>query len=653
MSRLIEIEDLGRIHPVGDPQISPDGRRVAYVVTDVDIKRKTYRSAIWVAATDGSESARFTGGKKKDSNPRWSPDGTKLAFLSDRDGKNQLYVMPSDGGEATRLTDLKNGASDPVWSADGTAIAFTSKIDPEGMILLSEQTDEDRKREAEKSDVRVIRTLRYKFDGEGFLGDARRHILVVSAEGGRPRQITDGDWNDSQPAWSPEGREIAFVSNRTEDRERNTRADIWVAPLDGGEPHQVTASDGVYGNPAYSPDGKWLAFTGNPIDEPYGPTALTRLWLAGRPNGEPRNVTGEFDRAIGVMGQRPLWASDSSAIYDLVGDRGTTKLTRIGLDGEVSTLVAGEREMGGFSVANDGTLTFLASGPNLPHEVFVAASDGSDEHEVSRANADLLQELRLGTTEHFTYMGEGNVEIDGWLLKPPGFNPEVKYPLVLEIHGGPQGMYGYAFNHEFQLLAARGYVVVFTNPRGSTGQGQEFVSAALGDWGGIDYRDIMAGVDHVIGMGFIDEARQGVIGGSYGGYMTNWIVGHTGRFKVAVTLRSTCNRLNHFGTGDVAWSGGRWQFGTTPYDNPEIYMEKSPLSYVKNVTAPMLILASENDLRCPIEQSEQWFTALTLLGKTAKFVRFPNESHGLSRGGRPDHRVERFEHILGWFAEYL
>ncbi|HET9014923.1 MAG TPA: S9 family peptidase [Thermomicrobiaceae bacterium] len=663
MTRPIEIEDLARIRYVGDPRISPDGRRLAYVVTEVDLKGKQYRSAIWLAATDGSERARFTAGTAKDTAPRWSPDGRHLAFLSDRDGNVQLYVMPADGGEPQRLTDLKNGVADPVWSPDGSQLAFSSKLGPEGMVLRAEQSDEDRRREAEKSDVKVIRSLKYKFDGEGFLGDLHRHLFVVPAGGGRPRQLTDGDWDDSQHAWSADGSEIAFVSNRTPDRERNSVADIWTVPLDGGEPRRVTASDGAYGTPAYSPDGKHLAYVGNPVAPPYGPTTLAGLWVVPAAGGDARNLTAALDREVGntvtsdvhyvATVQRPLWSTDGTSVTVPISDRGSVRVVQVGLDGEIRTLLDGARDIVTVSRADDGRLGFTACDTTHPIEAFAADADGRDERALSHANDEFLHEVEVRPAEHFTFTGEGGQELDGWLITPHGFRDGVRYPLVLEIHGGPHGMYGNTFFHEMQVLAAAGYVVLYTNPRGSTGQGQQFVSAAMGDWGGVDYRDIMAGVDHVLGLGFVDQGRLGLTGGSYGGYMTNWIVGHTDRFRAAATDRCTANRFSQFGASDFAWSSGPWEFGGTPYDNPDGYMERSPITYIKHVTAPMLIIHSEQDHRCPIEEGEQWFVALRLLGKEAEMLRFPNESHGMSRTGRPDHRIERLTRLAGWFDEHL
>ncbi|HVX28861.1 MAG TPA: S9 family peptidase, partial [Nitrolancea sp.] len=537
MTRVMEIADLGEISYVGDPRISPDGSRIAYVVTEADIAGKKYRSAIWIATTDGSSERRFTSGSHKDSAPRWSPDGSQLAFLSDRSGTTQLYVMPADGGEPRKLSDLKNGVADPVWSPDGSRLAVTSKIGPEGMVLLADQTDEDRKREAEKSDVKVIRSLKYKFDGEGFLGDLRRHVFLVSADDGTTTQLTDGDWDDSSPAWSPDGLRVAFVSNRTENREFNRFSDIWVADVDSGNIHVVTPSDGQYATPVFAPDGARIAFTGAPISEQYGPNTITNLWVAPLSGGEATAISAGLDREIGgtsisdahyvAPAQLPVWTSDGSAILATYGDHGSTALGRFTLAGECQRIIEGPRELLNFSVANDGALALLISDSAHPFEVFASAPDGSGLRQISHANNDVLAEVAIGDPETFVTTTSDGTELDTWLLKPPGFDPTSRYPLILEIHGGPHGMYGHTFYHEFQVLAAQGYLVLYCNPRGSTGSGQEFVNAAAGDWGGVDYRDLMEVVDQVCQRPYVDTSRLGVTGGSYGGYMTNWMITQT------------------------------------------------------------------------------------------------------------------------------
>lgn len=648
--RPITIDDLYTIKLVADANIAPDASRVAYVVTTVDRESNGYRSNIWcVPLTGDREPYRLTTGCRKDTSPRWSPDGTMLAFLSDRAGKNQVYVLPADGGEAWQVTDVPNGASDFSWSADSRSLVFVSKVD---------LPEEDKP----ASDVRVIRDLIYKLDGEGFLDGKHRHVFIVAAESGEPRQLTNGDWDCTQPALSPDGRQLAFVSNRRPDRRDNTFADVWVQMLATGATRRVTPEDGQYGTPVWTADGRSLVYTGHPVVAPYGPTTLDDLYLHDLETDEPRSLLGALDREpgnsiiadmrYGMPAQGPVVSADGSRVLTLISDRGSVAISAASTAAAPATVVSGARDIQSFTVATDGTVAFVASDMQLPPEVYVVRGDGVEER-ITRTNDEFLSGIELGAVEEVTFESDPGVEVHGWLLRPSGFNSSAKYPAIVEIHGGPHGMYGTGFFHELHVLAARGYVVLYTNPRGSTGYGQDFVAGSLNDWGGADYRDVMAGVPFLESLPYIDGARLGVTGGSYGGYMTNWIIGQTDRFKAAVTQRSTSNRISSYGTSDLNVTYNDWEFQGTPYDNPEFYRERSPLTYVKNVTTPLLILHSENDLRCPITQGEELFVALRKCGKEVEFVRFPDESHNLSRTGKPAHRIERLERICGWFDRYM
>ena len=648
MTRRITIDDLHNIRLVADPNISPDGTRVAYVVTTVDREINGYRSAIWMTGTSAdSETFQFTSGTAKDANPRWSPDGSHLAFLSTRKDGNQVYVMPADGGEAWQVTSGPNPASDIAWSPDGSSLYFVSKAEP-----------------AEKptSDTKVIRTLRHKQDGEGFWDGKRRHIYRVDATGGEPEQLTDGDWDSGQPAPSPDGKQLAFVSNRTDDRDANSKSDVWVVDLASGDLERVTPEDGSYGAPSWSPDGSRLAYVGYPVVEPYGPTTLADLYVWDTGTDEHTRLLVNLDREpgnsaisdsrYGVPNPVPAWSADGSRLLSLISDSGSAHIYHCPLSGQPAPKVGEVRDIQSFTVADDGTIAFAASSATNPTEAFVVTADGT-ERRISSINDALLDEIELGDVNEVRYESDPGVTVHGWLVKPPGLNEGVRYPAIVEVHGGPHGMYGTGFFHEMHVLAARGYVVLMTNPRGSTGYGQEWVAGTLSDWGGADYRDVLAGVPFLESLGYVDPQRIGITGGSYGGYITNWAIGQTDRFKAAVTQRSTCNRISLYGTSDLNMTYNDWEYGGTPYDNRDLYIERSPLTYVKNVRTPLLILHSENDLRCPIGQSEEWFTALKKLGQNVEFVRFPDESHGLSRAGQPVHRVDRLERICGWFDTYL
>jgi dipeptidyl aminopeptidase/acylaminoacyl peptidase len=646
--RNVTIEDLYAIRLVADPNISPDGKRIAYVVTTVDRKINGYKSAIWmVDVAEGSKPFRFTSGNARDAAPRWSPDGSHLAFLSTRKDRNQIWVMPVDGGEAWQVTSGPNAVTDFCWAPDGESLFFVSRAE-----LETPPT----------SDTKVITTLIHKMDGEGFWDGKRRQIWRVSRQGGEAEQVTTGDYHSVSPAPSPDGKYLAFVSNRTEERDNNTRSDVWLHSFETGEVEQVSPGDGWYSAPTWSADGSRLAWYGHPATEQFGGTTLDDIYVWEPASGETRTLMGSLDREpgnsaisdsrYGLPANTPFWNSAGDAVLTLLSDRGSVNITTCPVSGAPQETVGGVRDIQAFTVARDGTIAFAASTLSTPTEVFVVTPDGQ-ERQVTNVNAAWLEEVQLADVREVTYESDPGVEVHGWLFTPPNLNERAKYPAIIEVHGGPHGMYGTGFFHEMQVLAGKGYVVLMTNPRGSTGYGQEWVAATREDWGGADYRDVMGGVPFLESLGFVDPDRIGITGGSYGGYVTNWAITQTNRFRAAVTQRSTANRYSLYGTSDLAFTYSDWEFGGTPYDNPEAYAKHSPITYVKNVETPLLILHSENDLRCSISQGEEFFTALKRLGKTVEFVRFPNESHGLSRAGQPVHRVERLERICNWFDQYL
>lgn len=680
--RRITIEDLADIELISDPRISPDGQRVAYVVTTPDTETDGYRSRIWVSPLHGGPPICFTAGRK-DSAPRWSPDGSKLAFISPRDEdsreasgepKAQVWVLDTSGGEAWQVTRARHGASEPVWSPDGSRLAFLARAGGR------EQGPGDAKpgeQQATPSDVLHITEIHYKADGTHHLlvDEGYKHIFVANLlghggyedyepQGGQ--QVTDGPWDDGPPVWAPGGDALIFSSNRTPDRYFNDHSDLWVVPAAGGEARKLTTTKGPCVAPSVSPDGQTVAYFGHDNPEPYGKYANSNLWTVPLDGGSPpRNLTEHFDRSLttgvgsdlraGSPQQAPVWAPDGRTLYVPAIERGAAWIYQVDLaSGNPTRVLGGDRSVMNFALTPDGrTLAFTATETLNPGDLYALDVEAGHERRLTALNDELLQQLDLREPEHLVYQGPDGWEIDGWLLKPAGFTAGKRYPLILEIHGGPASQYGYTFFHEFQLLAAQGYGVLYTNPRGSTGRTAAFTVANRARWGEEDYGDIMAGLEVALQRDWVDAERLGVAGGSFGGFMTNWIVGHTDRFKAAVTMRCVSNLLSFFGTSDIGYTFIETQFQTEPWENVERLLHYSPITYAKNITTPLLILHSECDYRCPIEQGEQLFVTLKKLGRETEFVRFPDEDHNLSRSGKPAHRAERLRHILRWFDRYL
>ena len=683
MGRKVRVEDLFTLSFVSDPQISPDGERVAFVVTTIDQKSLEYVSRIYMASTDGRQPARqFTSGPKSDRHPRWSPDGKMLAFLSerDKDKKAQIYVMDVAGGEARRVTDQDGGVSGFDWAPDSQGFVYQARVlddtGPDADFLREwyarEKNGDTGKGSGDKPplpEVRVFDRIRYKANGIGQWDGRRSQIFVISLEGGAARQITSGPYDHTSPRWSPDGKWIAFVADRDPEADYRTVSDIWVVPPTGGEPRRLTASLGPSHNPVFSPNGRYIAYLGHTNPEPAGMSSNTRVWIVDVNQGEPRLLTADFDANAGhSVGSDmrseagpvgPFWAPDGRSIYFLSTIGPSTHVHRVTVPGqgtgEVTQVTAGERDIFGFTLAaRTGDMALAVTNPLLPGDVFFLPADGVQERRLSAVNDNWLAELDLSRPEPFNFTGADGWSIQGFIMKPPGFEEGRRYPAVLEVHGGPHSAYGHAFFLEFQLLAAAGFVVLYTNPRGSDGYGEAFRAAVINDWGGKDYEDLMAGVDALCRLPFIDTERLGVLGGSYGGFMTNWIVGHTNRFRAAVTQRSISNLVSMFGTSDIGYFFNVHHLsGALPWSDPKVYEYRSPLTYVANVTTPIMIIHSDQDLRCPFEQAEQFFVALRQLRKTARLVRFAGENHELSRSGKPKNRAERLRQILSWMTVYL
>ncbi len=674
-TRRIAAEDLLALRWINGVALSPDGRTVAYSQEIVAQRSGAengpsheYHAHLHLVETRGTPPRQFTSGEHRDRQPVWSPDGERLLFVSDRGPApkagaarpRHLWVIPLAGGEAVRITQEDHGPSEAVWSPDGTQIAFTGKPPV---------------KEKPASDVKVITRMKHKADGEGFWDNRYKHIFIVPSGGGPARHVTDGEFDHREPAWSPDGTRLAFVANRSEDADYTNTADIWTISLSTGESRRLTRGVGPVLMPAWSPDGATIAYLGH--ENACMGASNTMLWVvAADGSDEPRCLTRHFDRTLAhhiITDMRahphagqPVWSPDGRFIFVMVAEGGTTQLAAVEVaTGAVGLMTTGSREIYGESYdAACRRVALAISDPATPGDVWVAEVEGlaegqpgipaSRERRLTAANKALLDQVALSRPERFAYRGSDDWTIEGWVFPPVGLEPGRRYPAILTIHGGPHGAYGEAFFHEFQMLASLGYAVILTNPRGSQGYGQVFTSATKHDWGGEDYADIMAGLDAALArFPYMDPDRLGVQGGSYGGYMTNWVIGHTGRFKAAVTMRSISNCLSQWGMSDLAYFKGYWEFPGEPWDSPLFYWERSPLAYVKNITTPLLILHSENDLRCPIGEGEQLFAALKKLGREVVFARFPNESHDLSRNGQPQHRLERLRLIADWFTKHI
>lgn len=656
-SRTITNDDLFALRIIGESQVSPDGSRVVFVVTRTDTEKDRTVSNLWLVETAGGDPRQLTTAYANDSTPRWSPDGETVAFVSDREECKELWLIPADFGEACRLTHGSSDVSQPAWSPGGQSLVYVTKANPP-------TTDDPTHAPKEGSDVRVITQLGYKTDGEGFWDGRYKHLFTIPVTGGEATQLTDGPWDDTQPVWSPDGSRIAFISRRTPDREWTIVSDLYTIPAGGGDTTQLTKSVGPFKSPAWSPDGKQIAFLGHDQPPETGPTTQDWVWVVPADgSGAPKPLTRDYDRSAtgGVMGdlgvgngQFPLqWTPDGTGILFVTEDRGTAMVARVAMTGGVGIVLGGDRNCAGFHAAGD-TLVTVVSSMSLPGDLVVANLDGTDERRLTDVNKEALAGVLLPEPERVRVpIGEG-IEMDGWILHPPGFDASCQYPLILDIHGGPRGQYGSSFMHSFHRYAAEGYVVAYFNPRGSTGYGQAFTSALTGNWGDMDVHDVMAGLEYVLQRPYLSTERVGITGGSYGGYLVNFLIGaYPDRWQAGVTERSTLSRISSYGTSDMIWRSLDWEFKGPYWENRDFYWDRSPIAHVEKITTPLLIIHSENDHRCTISEAEQLFTALRRLRREVVFVRFPNESHGLSRSGKPAHRRERLERIIGWFQKYL
>ncbi|MEO2076835.1 MAG: S9 family peptidase [Bacillus sp. (in: firmicutes)] len=657
--RGVESKDLYELKSVVNPQVSPDGQSFVYVQTTIDQETDEYQSHIFYQTTGNVEQpVQWTYGKGKNHSPRWSPDGRELAFVSNRSGKNQIHILSAHGGEARQLTFLPSGASNPVWSPDGCQIAFTTSMKPEQTIF-----DKNEEKKQEKPVPLEVTKMRYKSDASGFWQGTFQQVVLADVKTGELTQLTEGEHDVSLYNWSPDGKYLAVGADLSEDSDASFIYDVFLLDIAKKELTAVTDSTGYFGSAAWSPDGKYLGMLGH--EREFENATHTKIWMYSFQTKELKCVTTNWDVPVGdymvgdfhqgASSPGLQWNSDSNGFYFVGAEKGNINLYFSNINGDIQPILVGEQHVYGYAIHSESQKAITAiSKPTDIGDLYLLNLSGEAALEKrTQVNHSFLTKTTLSQPEAIEFEGANGWKVHGWLMKPVGFEKGKKYSLLLEIHGGPHMMYGNTYMNEFQILAAKGYAVLYVNPRGGHGYGQAFVDAVRGDYGGNDYQDLMSAVDYVLETyDFIDEKRLGVTGGSYGGFMTNWIVGHTNRFKAAVTQRSISNWISFYGVSDIGYYFTEWQIDGDFRDIQKLW-KHSPLAYVEKVETPLLILHSEKDFRCPIEQAEQLFIALKRLGKKTKFVRFPEENHELSRSGKPSLRKSRLDYILGWFEETL
>ncbi|HEX9258063.1 MAG TPA: S9 family peptidase [Acidimicrobiales bacterium] len=649
-------EDIGRLVTADSARLSPQGDLVAYVVTQVDLPANTYRSRIWLAPTDASRPPEpLTSGEHREANPCWSPDGRRLAYTVrlETEGGGEtgaLRVLPARGpGQAVTVATAPERITEVAWSPDGRSVAFTARV----------RDDRYDVGDPKRQPPRRITRLFVRLDNVGWTVDRRTHVHVVPADGSAPpRDITPGEWEHGQIAWLPDSSGVVASAARHDTWDLDLAEDVYVLPLDG-DPVPLTGHNGRYAYPSPSPDGAKVAFVG--FENPESYPRNDRLWVRDTATGNAAVVGPALDRTHAPYGstRAPVWQGDD--LLYAVEDRGNLHLYRCRSDntGSPALVVGGERCLTSWDVAGD-VIAFTATTADRPAELFVLVE--GEERRISTHTDVLSAALRPRPAERFYAPSTGGADVDAWVVTPPGFDAARRYPALLNVHGGPFTQFGNRFFDEAQVQAAAGYVVLMANPRGSSGREEAWGRAICGPkdrfgpgtgWGSVDVDDVLAVVDEALRrFPFIDPERLGVLGGSYGGYMTSWLVSHDHRFKAACSERACNNLLTLEWTSDIA-STFRTELGVDHLTDPAEYLARSPITYVRDIRTPLLILHSEEDLRCPIEQAEQMFVAMRLLGKEVEFHRFPAESHELSRTGSPVHRQQRFELILDWFGRYL
>lgn len=655
-NRLTEM-DIFQIEFVSDPQISPDGKKIIYVRQFCDIMSDRRYSNLWIINFDGTDHRPLTTGHYSDTSPRWSPDGNRIAYISDRDGTPQIYVRWMDTGQTAKLTNLQHPPEGIAWSPDGQQLAFTTLV-PESPPTIAKLPAAPAGAKWAEPPM-VIDKLVYRFNGPGYLKPGYTHLFVIPAEGGTPRQISSGHFHHggagfraSEAVWTPDGKYLIMSANRRTDYELEPLdTEVYEFSVADGTVRALTNRRGPDTSPAVSPDGRLIAYLG--FDDAYQGYQVTKLYVMNRDGSGSHVLSAKLDRDV----RNPQWASDGRGIYFLYDDQGNTKLGFYGLDGTLKPLTGNigtggsAYSSGSYTVAKNGAFAITYTRPDVPGDVAVGTTTNPTVKVITAVNADLLAHKKLGQVEEIWYPSSlDQRRIHGWIIKPPDFDPAKKYPLILEIHGGPFANYGDRFDLEKQLWAAHGYVVLYTNPRGSTSYGQEFGNLIHHAYPGDDFYDLNSGVDAVIAKGYVDPDNLFVTGGSGGGVLTCWMIGRTNRFRAAASAYPVINWYSFVLTADISAFVTKYWFPGLPWDHVDHYEKRSLLSVVKNVTTPTMIITGEEDYRTPMSESEQYYQALKLLGVESVLVRVPGEPHGIRR--RPSHHLAKVLYIVSWFDRH-
>ena len=653
-SRKLTVMDEFQIQLPTDPQISPDGKKIVYVRRFADPMTDRRYSNLWIINTDGTDHRALTTGNHTDVSPRWSPDSTRIAYLSDSDGKQQIYIRWMDTGQTARITNLEQSPEAINWSPDGKMLSFSSLVLGKGPHIADLPSPPSGAKWAEPP--AAYDRLVYRFNGMGYLKPGYMQIFVVSAEGGAPRQVTNGnfpnggsEFGPNRATWTPDGKYLLVSANRHPESDHEYfDTEVYEFSVADGSLRALTNRKGPDNSPAVSPNGKWIAYTG--FDDRYQGHQTTKLYLMNRDGTGSHSISDKLDRDI----QSPEWAADNSGIYFLYADQGDTKIGFLSTDGapkKVADHVASAASAyggGSFSVSKTGLLAFTYGRTDIPGDIAISNVGGMKV--LTSLNQELLEQKKPGHVEEISYeSSKDNRKIQGWIVQPPDFEPTKKYPLIIEIHGGPFADYGDRFDFEKQVWASMGYVVLYANPRGSTSYGEEFANLIHHAYPGDDFDDLNSGVDAVIAKGYIDTNNLFVTGGSGGGVLTCWMIEHTERFRAAASLYPVINWYSFVLTSDIPFTAKYW-FPGNPWDNTAQYMQRSLTNLVARVKTPTLVMTGEADYRTPISEAEQFYEALKLLNIDAVLVRVPEEPHGISR--RPSHHIAKMLYVSGWFEQH-